>query len=465
MKCILTQLMFICLVPWLLGSFANAQTQKIAAYKKLESSFMLLKDKDTYKTLYGEHAYHPASWTIGARFATKKPTRTNADWKEVKLPFKKLDGINFSKLYKNDVPAHLRLSKKSDQLVIIFSGSSSDFSGGAWVNQTVHYIDTVAKSKGVREVPNILAFDGYFTPKSLSAKPKLPPLTTDLLAKDLFIRITHYAKKFMPKVKDWGVVGFSGGATISVTFTRAASVAHEILETPNPLQRLGTVSFSPVIDGRISMVNIDRGADLAVNEGGIGKRHGFRNRASWMYFWSPETALKLVDNKNDLDWYQAMLYNNFVSHVLYDVVEAFPEFKWNWDLQTDSERTALEGSRFSHFFLDYAFKKHQEAFSLEEDFDEYSSFVNIIHEIKTDIYMVFSLDDMMLLRHPDDADSDSIDVVKERADTVNQMENVHLFLPERGGHLGYLVDGSWQKKVIAELLSPIKKQRELLRAQ
>ncbi len=478
----------------------NVEEGYLLSEDTIEKNSLLANSSEALRRLIGLKQqenlfYDPVLWTMGAGVESKLKKYTEGiDWKEIVFSKPKY----FKKTYyQKEIQGYFREEKSSDTLIIIKGSSYSTWKSQTWVGKTV---DTLLGELGGI---NIIAFSGFLTAEYMKASPLFPDTKGDIMASDIYSRLVEKIELINQtrsvKIKKIGLIGFSGGGSEIISLLN--------IDRKN-FFNLGGIAFSPVLSQKVVFDNLDTYADnLWENHQG----EAIVNAGFTTFFnkYTMNLLLKLISyDKPKKKWYELrtttsdihlgipsapmlsepkisllmkkslkeeskienmlkhVFFNEFVVVDLRTTIEEFAlnrviDDKTSWlgsfvwvGNENKKEKLITQGNRHRDFWGSYALEMRRrytgiKSYSINQLMDSKDMFKYVNNKL----YVVFSQDDPVL-SNGDFHNKESFRYFNINEEITNvikdgrQNENVRIFNPVAGGHMGYFLDTPWLKKTI-----------------
>lgn len=381
-----------------------------------------------------------------------------------------------SRYYYSKLCGHYRFGTPGAKKLFIILGSSfSSWKRGTWTHKTVSLINDIFPGS------HFLALAGYLDDENLKSTPLFPELNGDFVAQDLYLRIrTLLHQKEFRDIREIGVIGFSGGASIAISLlkmdaktTQEANQNSSSFLKSREIFNLGGIAFSPVLDVNTANHTLDKQVDYLVKNKLIGRDEGLTTLGTVLLNifsdFSHEAVLSMLEVKQASDTsmlakiahLKALFINEFVAVDLRNFSQSSQsmDFKWNDNADQISEPflPLHEGNRYDHYYRRYTFEKHKKIFPdivNGRSFAEYTNLFPDANNITQPLTIVFAEDDPVLSRPSIEGMHSSLSpAVTATIRNFQSMKNVDIFTPNFGGHMGYYLDTPWLKKLLEEKFS------------
>jgi hypothetical protein len=237
------------------------QLKDTGSYTSLQKLNQSINEKRVIHNVLGINSwnklyYDPVLWTMAAGVESKLDKyKQKVQWSEVKLSA--LTSLRRHNYYQKDLTGYFSANESSDTLFIIKGSSYSTWGSKTWAAKTSALLKDLFN-------PNMLAFAGLFTEEYMQSMPRFPDIAGDIMSQDVYGRIRKFVdevnKKRSTKIKNVGLVGFSGGGAEVISLLNVDSISKFF--------NLGGIAFSPVLSEKVAFDNMDSIADEIVAKHG-----------------------------------------------------------------------------------------------------------------------------------------------------------------------------------------------------
>lgn len=389
--------------------------------------------EDTYR-------YDPVLMTLLAGLESRAYSRgPSRNWKTVALQLPS-DAVS-QRYYSRSVEAHYRPgSSRNGRCFVLLNASYSTWKRGSWINKTISALDMTYPSS------HLIVLEGFLTPQFLKAYPDLPELSGQLAAEDLYFRLKGFLSDLqregkIPSRMEVGLLGFSGGANVALSLLAVDST---VTRDAKPLFSSGAIAYSPILD-LTSTFSILDDSSRQVLEVGFPKNRALTTFTSGLQlFWSgysPDNLapfFKLLNANNSAkptaQDFIRRFYREFTLVDLKGVVNA----PYVQRVQCSKPR---ESDTYQSYYEECVFPLYRKTFALgaSTTLSDYADFLKITAPIRVPpVYIVFAQDDPVLaVSEVAPARNPELDRI---FNGLRQRKNFRVFAPERGAHLGYMLD-------------------------
>lgn len=339
---------------------------------------------------------------------------------------------------------------KFHPLVIVLGSSFSTWKRGTWTNKIVASIEKVS-----REPVHFVAMPGFLTPEVLAHSPKFPDPSGVFVARDLRIRLFALLRVLsesgvLIKTNQIYIMGYSGGAGIALEIAGLDGKSDRSLVTG------GVLAFSPVVD----LATANRVLDSAQAEAHrLGIKAGLTTPGSLVkgLFDPPSvnTVLRLqgttsAERNSKRETLSHMFYNEFTTVDLKTVADSSQSRDFAWGPQAQGK----SGNSYKDYFETYAVAKmiQEGAVPVDTTFESLVDVVPRWSRIRTKNLIVFALDDPVLAKNSFDGHPQP-NLEKRLNRLKTEASNLKLFLPKRGGHMGYFIDTKWLQETLRDFVN------------
>ena len=402
--------------------------------------------------------YDPILLSVLATVRSELPKR-KGKWKTIQLlPSKE------AKACAQSIPMMFKQSQtNSPYTFVILPSPYSNWREGSISNQLSYILD-----KNFNE-PNIITFNGYLSPAFLRNSCQFIPWDILSLSKDLHLRIRKYLNEEQHSSEHTGLIGVSGGGSLTIAMLAQASDFSRTHNTQNTFG-LGGMSFSPILHGRAILHNLDiRHAQSTINPTWGLSTRDLRNLSHFLYIFilpKQDQVMHLYD-KNPTEFRQRV-FNEFTVSYLRDTLKALRyhpsdingEINYynvyiNTSFLNDTSINKLADRTQTTWNADNvtAFSSINHNFSaiisdhssINTSFDQAISLQNMLPLIDKPLF-IYSAQDDPIIFFPDESNPlfhSSLEVLE----TAKNHPHIIAFNPKYGSHAGILLDPIFEELV------------------
>ena len=378
-----------------------------------------------------KYEYDPVLMTLAAGLESRLYSRSvGVDWTTLNMP-----ATQAGSYFRRPVRAYFRSGRPTNTYLFILAGSSySTWRGGSWMNKTIAALDSTFPGAA------FLCFPGFLTPEFLSAGPRIPELSGQSTAEDLYSRIVSQIDALqqagaLPRRIQIGAIGFSGGANIALSL-----LAEDARRGSAARFALGAIAFSPIVDLEGAFRVLDE-SSATILRAGFPATHGLTTMPDM--FWPFLAGYRPGNLAPFLDLMRAGRDEGRSREFINRFYREFQVV----DLQgvrraPYATPLACPATSFGRFYADCVAPLYPlTAGSSSRNLNDYASFVQLVSPITTaPVYIVVAQDDPVLVRS---SVADARANVVPALDAVAKRPNVRVFNPAKGAHMGYFLDSSY----------------------
>lgn len=404
------------------------------------------------------YIYSPSLLTIAAGIESRNYDRGDSStWQRESLSWKSI----FESYYTRPVSIYVHRGSASEKRIFLLLGSSySTWQRGTWTNKVINLLR--------REFgdPHIIAMPGFLTPEVLESRPRRPMMTVREPALDLYARLRDWIseeerKGLIPKDFQMGILGFSGGGSLAIALLAEDQRQFDL--RGGQRRRLfdrGAIALSPVLDAPTSFGALDRANAILDQEGFPAGRaltkpifpdfllallRGFS--AS-----NPKPYLRLTAKKSSV--HSAARRHELIGRFYreFQVVDLATVAAAPWEESAEVRREVKKVEKrgplnYGNFFTKVARSEGDE-----------DSLERTLSQIKgAPLYIVFPQDDPVLSRvDPEIAGRKVVGMPKPLNQLIARArtkENIRVFTPPRGAHLGYFLDMDYMQEILTRFFA------------
>ena len=402
--------------------------------------------------------YDPILLSVLATVRSELPKR-QGKWKTIQLlPSRE------AKTCAQSIPIMFKKSQtNSPYTFVILPSPYSNWREGSISNQLSYIL-----GKNFND-PNIITFNGYLSPAFLRNSCQSIPWDILSLSKDLHLRIKKYLNEEQLSSEHTGLIGVSGGGSLTIALLAQASDFSRTHNTQNTFG-LGGMSLSPILHGRAILHNLDiRHAQSTINPTWGLSTGDLKNLWQYLHIFilpKQEQVIYLY-NKNPTEFRQRV-FNEFTVSYLRDTLKAlryhpsdingevnYYDVYINTDFLNDTNINTLADRTQTTWDVDNvtAFSSINHNFSarildhstINTSFDQTISLQNVMPLIDKPLF-IYSAQDDPIIFFPDESNPlfySSLEVLE----TAKTHPYIMVFNPKYGSHAGILLDPVFEELV------------------
>ena len=459
---ILLLFIFICVISprVVCGDLSDVKRGQIKDLLK-ESAFNSWESFQRLELEKVKNNYHPLLVSVLASHNSKNPNKDEEDeWLQVELPPNKE-----SVTCPNNIRAMFKKSKSdSVYTYVILTGAFTSLESGDYVNQISDVLNRKFSD------PNIIAFSGIFHPDFLKDSCELIPWNTVSISKDVYLRINDFLKYIGADPEYNGIIGVSLGAYFTIMILgHDAELARQ--DEGSIVFGLGGIALSPPLHARTTYKNLDEKHKMRqINSSKGLTTFDFDNVINFFEHW-----LFLGRNEDIIDYFESStnefsdrVFNELTSIGLGNMISAI-DFNKNLlrgevsyydifintgfvDHLTDNDsRRVLKKINYHPLYRRHRIRSDM-TMNSSDQFPELTlskSNINALYDRTLDtkpflksvdrpLLLYLSQDDSILFQQ--DTFGKPIEIITNILEEASQNENIVIFHPKYGGHLGILLD-------------------------
>jgi hypothetical protein len=382
-----------------------------------------------------EYRYNPVLLTLLAGIESHNYARDDARWESIELL--PAEGQR-SPYYTRPVSLHFWPgSPQNSRLFVVCGSSYSTWKLGSWTNKTAAAIRNAFPSA------HLIVLEGFLTPHFLRARPLFPELSGAEAANDIYQRVRGYLRSLqergkIPKDIQAGLIGFSGGANLALSILSADAA----INSGAPLFARGALAYSPIVDLSTTFAILDQSSRKILDSGfpasrGLTTIHGAIQMLLHGYTAGNVPAfISLLSTQMENNGRSQDIVKRFYRE--FTIVDLANLMRAGYVTDVAGSKDPERG--YEAYYRDGVFPLHQKRLGLHSDvtFSSYTNLGNLTSSIKVPVYVVFAQDDPVLALstivpapHPE---------VALTLAALRRRGNFRVFSPDRGGHLGFILD-------------------------